>query len=52
MADITKCNGINCPLKESCYRFKAKANEYLQSYFQQDPYNKDAKDCAFYWSLN
>lgn len=33
MADITKCKGINCPVKDSCYRYTAKDSEYRQSYF-------------------
>jgi len=27
MADITKCKGEGCPIKESCYRFTAEASE-------------------------
>ena len=37
MADITMCEGKDCNLKESCYRYKAKANEYRQSYFTESP---------------
>ena len=33
MADITMCKGLECPVKEKCFRFTAKANEYRQSYF-------------------
>ena len=38
MADISKCNGNNCSKTNSCYRFTAKPNQYLQSYaaFQPD----------------
>lgn len=32
MADITMCTNKQCPLSESCYRFKAKPNEYRQAY--------------------
>jgi hypothetical protein len=46
MADITKCKGEGCPLKESCYRFTAEASEY-QSYFLTPPF--DGKTCEMYW---
>lgn len=51
MADITMCEGINCPLKENCYRFTANKNEIYQSYFVEVPYNekKDGK-CEYYWN--
>ena len=44
--DITKCSGENCPMKESCYRFRAEADE-MQSYFIEPPI-KDGK-CEHYW---
>lgn len=34
--DITKCEGTNCPIKEKCFRFTAKADEY-QSVFVDVP---------------
>ena len=46
MADISKCKGINCPLKETCYRFTAIANPYRQSWFA--PPVVDGK-CDKYW---
>ena len=48
MADITKCKGINCPLKESCYRFLAMVS-LRQSYFTDVPF-KDGK-CEYYWKI-
>lgn len=51
MADITKCEGLDCPLKEKCYRFTAKANEYRQSYFVEPPYNKETKECEYLWKI-
>jgi hypothetical protein len=50
MADITMCVGTDCPHKERCYRFTAKANEYRQSYFMNPPI-KDGK-CDMYWGEN
>lgn len=32
MADITMCTSNNCPMRASCYRIKAKADEYAQSW--------------------
>lgn len=52
MADITKCEGKNCPLKESCYRYTAKDNEYRQSYFIKTPYSFLNKKCDEYMKLN
>ena len=49
MPDITMCPGGNCPLKENCYRFTAKASEYHQSYFAEAPYDHEAKNCEYYW---
>lgn len=46
MADITKCDGSKCSIKESCYRFTAKASNY-QSYFAESPI-KDG-ECEMYW---
>lgn len=46
MTDITKCSGEGCPLKETCYRFTAKASDW-QSWFAEVPY-KDGK-CEMEW---
>lgn len=44
MPDISKCANIDCPLKESCYRYKAKVTTIWQSYTLFEP-NKDGKTC-------
>lgn len=44
------CNGGECPHKESCYRFTAKPNQFMQSYFMEPPF-KDGK-CDHYWGEN
>ena len=51
MADITMCEGLDCPVKEDCYRFNAKADEY-QCYFLEPPYDKEKKKCDYYWGNN
>jgi hypothetical protein len=52
MPDITKCEGINCPIKEKCYRFTSKASEFRQSYFSDHNVGK-IKDnvfiCDYFW---
>lgn len=46
MTDITMCQGHDCPLRESCYRYTAPANPFRQSYFVYEPYNDEEDDCA------
>jgi len=45
MADITMCNGTDCPLKEKCLRYLSSPGGW-QSYFQKIPYSKRKKACA------
>jgi len=49
MPDITMCEGQDCPLKESCYRYTATPSEFRQSYFIDPPYNEEKKECDHYW---
>ena len=49
MADITKCMGDGCPIKEKCYRYTAKESTY-QSYFTKAPF--DGEKCDMYWGEN
>lgn len=48
MPDITLCTGEGCPLKDECYRYKAKPSE-RQSYFDRPP-NKGDK-CEYFSKL-
>lgn len=32
MPDISMCQNNDCPLRESCYRFTATPDKYMQSY--------------------
>lgn len=52
MADITKCMGTNCPMKESCYRYTA-TDGMMQSYFVFSPFTKTEGKfhCSQYWSV-
>ena len=51
MADITKCKGTNCPIKQNCYRYTAKEDELYQAYFVDPPFTMDDEkfDCEMYW---
>ena len=51
MADITMCNGTDCPLKEKCYRYTAPRSELWQSMFMVVPYNKEENKCDHYWEV-
>lgn len=50
--DITRCDGLECPLKNKCKRFKSyKIGEYkpiYQSTFWYPPYDKNLKKCQFF----
>ena len=52
MPDITMCPGKDCPLKETCYRYKAKPSDY-QSYFAEPPYKEENEHekCEYYWEI-
>lgn len=50
MADITKCPGGDCPIKDKCYRFTAPTSDFRQSWFCEYPF-KDGK-CDTFWGEN
>jgi 16S rRNA G966 N2-methylase RsmD len=54
MSDITKCGGFDCPMKDRCKRFTAPANEHMQAYFLDPPYNNNEGgfSCEMYWGEN
>lgn len=47
MPDISMCLGNGCPLKQTCYRYRAKPNEFRQTYFTTPPYKE--KECDYHW---
>ena len=47
MPDITMCINGDCPLKEKCYRFRAKPS-FRQSY----SHFFGGKDCGLYWEID
>ena len=48
MPDISKCKNEKCPIKENCYRWTAKADEYWQTY--SDFKHKGKKGCDYFWN--
>jgi hypothetical protein len=49
MPDLTMCEGADCPLRETCYRYKATESEFRQSYFSDLLYNKEEEKCDYYF---
>lgn len=51
MADITKCSGDDCPLKDKCYRYTAVADEFWQAFFVKPPgqYIENQFVCKEFW---
>jgi hypothetical protein len=54
MSDITKCHGLDCPVKEKCKRFTARSNDNWQAYFLEPQYDKTDTSftCDMYWGDN
>lgn len=50
MADIAMCGNKKCPLKYTCYRFRAKPNPYHQSYMLFIYNEKDG--CKNFWDIS
>ena len=50
MLDITKCDGIDCPSRDKCYRYVAKPERY-QSYAAFYEGLKNGK-CENYWEVD
>lgn len=56
MSDITKCSGLNCPIKDKCYRFMSETEPRYQSWFVEvpgkwhnDEINKKVWECEMFW---
>lgn len=48
MADITMCVDNECPMRDRCYRYTAKADEKYQSYADFGRGRGD-KHCEMFW---
>lgn len=52
MPDITKCEGRQCELKGTCYRYTSEPSKYIQSYFTSPPLTineNGEQECEYYW---
>jgi hypothetical protein len=49
MGDFTMCDGKNCDLATTCYRYKAEPSLYRQSYFVDAPIENG--QCDYYWEV-
>ena len=49
MADIGKCSGDGCPVKEDCWRYLAPSSDW-QSYFAPPPFTEEG--CDYFWDVN
>ena len=50
MADISKCKGIGCDKKKTCYRYLAKESDVWQSWI--GVMKRNGEKCQFYWPVN
>ena len=56
MADIAMCKGIDCPMKDDCYRHTAPEADTYQSWFMEVPIKKKEVDgeikyeCEYFWN--
>jgi hypothetical protein len=50
MPDISMCDGIGCDSKKKCWRFRAMANPYRQSYFAVAP-GTNRGNCDYFWPI-
>jgi len=50
MPDITMCSGGDCPQRARCFRFMARPNVPLQSYFDAPPFDSYTQECEHYYN--
>lgn len=50
MPDISMCSGLECPLKETCYRYKATPSDW-QSYLSEVPYDASKNNCEYHMAI-
>lgn len=44
------CKGLDCKLKNNCYRYKAPINKFNQKYFLSPPFEKDGT-CKYFYDI-
>jgi len=47
--DISKCEGKECPLRDTCYRYTVKADEFMQAYGSYWRDLEEKNKCKYYW---
>lgn len=52
MPDITKCSGINCEVRESCYRYTVPRSEVQSwaAFYATDSFKRET-GCDYMWRL-
>lgn len=45
---LEKCFGTDCPIKETCIRYKSIEHKGYDVFFRFIPYRKEKKRCDFY----
>jgi hypothetical protein len=48
VADISKCNGERCPIRDACHRYTAIASPFWQSY-GNFTFNTETNSCEDFW---
>lgn len=48
MADIAMCKGIECPIRETCYRFTAPRARPWQSELSTTPFDHQTASCSMF----
>lgn len=51
MTDITKCTGMGCPIRDTCYRYTAQVSSKRQAWHYEVPgrFNGKIWECALYY---
>jgi hypothetical protein len=42
--------GFECPLRDTCCRYKANPSKENQGWFAELPYDKLNEECEYYWT--
>lgn len=45
MADISKCRGIDCPLRNKCYRYLAIPSRWQSYFYGEEGLSDDKTEC-------
>jgi hypothetical protein len=45
MADISKCRGTDCPMKDKCWRYLAPSSKWQAYFHAESGLNQDKNEC-------